>query len=152
MYASKTRRLATGAIAFAIALAAALPREPVALPHTAESHPLVTVLQSTGKTILGQPFAYPKATPAKVTAVIVSMKPGEETGWHKHDVPLFGYILEGELTVDYGKDGTRTYKTGDSLIEAFKTPHNGRNTGNGDMRVLAVFMGADGVPNTTPIK
>ena len=152
MYVSKTCRSATGVAGFLIALMAVLPGQPVALPHAAEHHPLVTVLQSTGKTVLGQPFAYPEAAPAKVIAVIVSMKPGEETGWHKHDVPLFGYVLEGELTVDYGKDGTRTYKTGDSLIEAFKTPHNGRNTGTGNMRVLAVFMGADGVPNTTPVR
>jgi hypothetical protein len=27
--------------------------------------------------------------------------------------------------------------------------HNGRNTGPGPLKILAVFMGADGVPDTT---
>ena len=27
-------------------------------------------------------------------------------------------------------------------------PHNGRNTGAGEARILSVFMGAEGVPNT----
>ena len=98
--------------------------------------------------MLGQPISYPDEGPAKVTAAIVAMQPGEETGWHKHDVPLFGYILEGEVTVDYGAQGTRVYRAGDALMEAIDLPHNGRNTGKGVARMLAVFMGAEGVANT----
>ncbi len=79
------------------------------------------------------------------------MQPGEETGWHEHGVPMFGYILEGELTVDYGAEGTRVYRKGDAVIEAIDTAHNGRNTGSGVARILAVFMGADGVANTTKV-
>ena len=76
------------------------------------------------------------------------MQPGEETGWHRHDVPMFGYILEGEVTVDYGAKGTRIYKKGDALMEAIDWEHNGRNSGSGPARILAVFMGAEGVPDT----
>ena len=76
------------------------------------------------------------------------MIPGQATGWHHHDVPLFAYILEGELTVDYGPDGKKTYKTGDSFIEAFKTEHNGVNTGTTPARILAVFAGSDDAQNT----
>ena len=83
-----------------------------------------------------------------MTAVIVTMQPGEQTGWHQHDVPMFCYMLEGEITVDYGKSGTRTYRKGDALMEAIDVVHDGRNTGAGPARVLVVFMGADGVPDT----
>ena len=76
------------------------------------------------------------------------MIPGQSTGVHSHSVPLFAYMLEGELTVDYGEDGTRTYHAGDAFIEAFQTPHNGTNTGNGNARVLAVFAGSETAPNT----
>ncbi len=76
------------------------------------------------------------------------MQPGQQTGWHTHEVPLFAYVMEGEITVDYGPDGTITYTAGDSLIEAYKTRHNGTNTGSGIVRILAVFAGADGIPNT----
>jgi quercetin dioxygenase-like cupin family protein len=80
------------------------------------------------------------------------MQPGAETGWHEHDVPLFGYMLEGELTVDYGTKGTRVYRKGDSLVEAIDVAHNGRNTGSGVARILAVFIGAEGVPDTVKVE
>ena len=108
----------------------------------------VTSLLSTGQTILSQPIAYPTQSPAKIVSAIVTMLPGEETGWHQHDVPMFGYILEGEVTVTYAGKGTHVYRQGDALMEAIDIPHNGHNTGNGPARILAVFMGADGVPDT----
>ncbi len=117
-----------------------------------DANPKVQPLLSTGRTVIGERFAYPTGAPARVTSVIVTLKPGEETGWHRHGVPLYGYILEGELTVDYGPHGKRVYRKGDSLMEAMNAPHNGRNTGAGTMRVLAVFMGAEGRPNTVPAK
>lgn len=108
----------------------------------------VTGLLASETTIIGQPIAYPTAAPAKITSAIVTMLPGEATGWHQHDVPMFGYILEGEVTVDYGAKGTRVYRQGDAVIEAVDWPHNGRNTGTVPARILAVFMGAKGIPNT----
>ena len=111
---------------------------------------LVTPLIATSQTIIGQPLAYPAGT-AKVTAVIVTIPPGGETGWHEHAVPLFGYMLDGVLTVDYGDKGTRIYKPGDSLMEAMNWPHNGANKGDVPVRILAVYMGAEGVANATPV-
>jgi quercetin dioxygenase-like cupin family protein len=106
-----------------------------------------TVLLDTGTTTLGQKLSYP-AGAAHVKSVIIAMQPGEQSGWHQHDVPMFCYMLEGEITVDYGKSGTRTYRKGDALMEAVDLVHDGRNTGVGVARVLVVFMGADGVPDT----
>jgi quercetin dioxygenase-like cupin family protein len=111
----------------------------------------VSTLLDTSKTILGQPVSYPTGSPAKVTAAIVTMPPGETTGWHEHPVPLFANILEGEVTVDYGPHGKRIYRKGDSLMEAIDTAHDGHNTGQGVARILAVFMGAEGVANTTNV-
>lgn len=108
----------------------------------------VASLLSTGQTVLGQPIAYPTQAPAHVAAAVITMLPGEATGWHQHDVPMFGYILEGEITVDYGDKGTHVYRQGEALMEAIDAAHNGRNTGSGPARILAVFMGADGVPDT----
>ncbi|MEO4041340.1 cupin domain-containing protein [Hoeflea sp. CAU 1731] len=109
-------------------------------------------LLETGETIIGQTFVYPQDSPAEVTAVIVTMLPGEETGWHIHEVPLFGYVLEGELTVDYGAEGKKTYKVGDTLMEALNHPHNGVNTGTGVMRILAVFMSSENGVKTKPVE
>ncbi|CAM8664187.1 hypothetical protein MCEREM30_03443 [Paracoccaceae bacterium] len=57
-------------------------------------------------------------------------------------------ILDGELTVDYGPDGTKVFLKNDALIEAFRTNHNGTNTGAEPVRILAVFVGSDAVKNT----
>ncbi len=111
----------------------------------------VETLLDTETTIIGQPFAYPAESPAKVKAVIVTLLPGEETGWHEHHVPLLGHMLEGELTVDYGEKGKRTYRPGDTLMEAVDYPHNGVNTGETPMRVLVVFMSSDTGVETEPV-
>ena len=111
---------------------------------------LVTPLLATSQTVIGQPIAYPTGT-AKVTAVIVTVPPGGETGWHEHAVPLFGYMLDGVLTVDYGDKGTHVYKPGDSLMEAMNWPHDGANKGDVPVRILAVYLGAEGIPNSTAV-
>ena len=59
-------------------------------------------------------------------------------------------MLEGEITVDYGADGRRTYTAGDGFLEAYRTDHNGMNAGSEPAKVLAVFAGAEGVRNTVP--
>lgn len=112
-----------------------------------DTYPPVEVLLSASETIIGQKLTYPEGQ-AQITAAIVNMSPGKSTGPHIHNVPLFGYMLEGELTVDYGPDGTRTYHKGDSLLEAVGSIHNGTNTGTGLARVLVVFAGAEGIKNT----
>ena len=114
-----------------------------------DATPTAAVLLSSGETTIGQEISYPTGT-ATITASIVTLPPGAETGWHRHDVPLFAYVLEGEITVDYGSDGRQTYTAGDAFLEAYRTDHNGVNTGPTTAKVLAVFAGAEGVRNTVP--
>ena len=108
---------------------------------------LLTPLLESGTDVLGAPLAYPEGTP-KVTAAIVTIPPGGETGWHSHEIPLFGFVLEGELTVDYGEKGKKTFRAGDSLIDAMNWPHNGTNTGEVPMKLIAVYMGGGDKANT----
>jgi quercetin dioxygenase-like cupin family protein len=109
--------------------------------------PQVEPVLKSGKTVLDQPVVYPEDAPAQVTAAIVTLPPGTSTGWHTHAVPLFGYMLEGELTVDYRGHGQRVYRPGDALMEAIGTAHNGHNDGDVPVRILAVYMGAEGIAN-----
>lgn len=133
-----------------LALIAAFSVLPARAEEALSYKTLATPLLSTGDTIIGQPFAYP-AGKAKVTAVIVTIPPGGETGWHEHAVPLFVYVLDGAVTVDYGDKGTRVYHAGDSLMEAMNWPHDGMNKGDKPVRILAVYIGAEGIPNATPV-
>lgn len=132
--------------ATAVALAAGLGLAAGAALGRTGYPPLEILLQS-GSSVLGQPLAYPPGKP-QVTAAIVTLQPGQETGWHRHGVPLLGYILEGALTVDYGPDGSRSYAAGEAFLEAFGSDHDGRNDGSAPMRLLAVYIGAEGVPNS----
>jgi len=118
-------------------------------PAPADAPPGVRTVLSTGTTVTGETIRYPSDAPARITVVEIMLAPGQQTGWHTHPVPLFGYVLEGELTVDYGPLGKRTYRQGEGIAEAMNQAHNGRNTGPGPLKILAVFMGADGVPDTT---
>ena len=81
-----------------------------------------------------------------------SLAPGEKTIVHKHGVPLFAFILEGELTVDYGARGKRTYRAGEAFMEAMDVAHFGSNGGSQPVRLLAVYMGADGASDVVPVK
>lgn len=110
-------------------------------------YPPVDVLLQSETTVIGQQIVYPEGQ-AQITAAIVTMEPGQVTGWHRHEAPLTAHMLEGELTVDYGDDGTRVYREGDTLIEALGSRHNGENTGDTVARIFVVFSGAVGVPNT----
>jgi quercetin dioxygenase-like cupin family protein len=90
-------------------------------PPSAHVYPDTRIVLSTGSTVTGEPIRYPPGAPAQITAVEITLEPGQQTGWHTHPVPLFGYILEGELTVDYGARGQRTYLKGDGLAEAMSS-------------------------------
>jgi len=108
--------------------------------------PVVETLLETQTTNIGQAIAYPSGA-AQITAVVVTLAPGEETGRHRHPVPLYGQVLSGALTVDYGEHRSRTSRAGDAFIEAMNTWPDGHNSGDGPLRILAIYMGADGVPN-----
>ncbi len=112
--------------------------------------PTVTPVIDSTQTILGQPIAYPAGS-AEITASIITVPPGGQTGWHKHAVPLFGYILEGALTVDYGDKGTHTYNAGEGLLEAMNWPHNGMNKGTVPVKILVVYAGAKGTPDAEAV-
>jgi quercetin dioxygenase-like cupin family protein len=113
-------------------------------PLAVEKHSNIRIVLSTNTTTIGQRIRYP-AGRAHVTAQEITLEPGQETGWHTHPVPVIGYILDGELTVDYGAKGQRVYHKGDGFVEALNQPHNGRNTGREPVKILAIVDGAQGV-------
>lgn len=111
------------------------------------TYPPLQVLLSSSQSILGEDIAYPAGKPI-VTAAILTLQPGESTGAHKHEAPLFVMVLEGEVTVDYGPAGTKRYVKDDAFLEAFQSNHSGTNTGAEPVRILTVFAGSDAVKNT----
>lgn len=137
-------------IALAVIIAPALAGSAAADDAKKPSYPAVPLL-STGKNIVGETIRYPKGD-AHVTAAIVTLGPGDKTIRHEHGVPLFAYILSGELTVHYRQHGARTYKPGDAFMEAMDVAHYGVNDGKEPVRILAVYMGAKGAKDVIPVK
>lgn len=118
---------------------------PLAAPAQ-EAYPTRELL-ATATTVVGEPLRYPTGAPARVTASIVTIVPGADTPLHRHPVPLVAYILAGELTVDYGSHGKRTFRKGDAFVEAMDVAHRGTNLGTETVSILAVYLGAEGVAN-----
>ena len=115
----------------------------------AAGHGNTKELLDTTTTNLGQPLQYPRDSAPRIKSLIVTLQPGEETGRHRHPVPTYGHVLSGEVEIDYGEQGRKTYRAGDSFIEAIDAWHNGRNSGDEPLLILVVFVGAEGVPNVT---
>lgn len=91
------------------------------------------------KTAIDQEIVYP-TDPALITSKIITIPIGAETGEHIHEIPMFGYMMEGQITVDYGDMGLKTFVKGDTLVEAINYTHNGQNTGNTPAKILVVIL------------
>ncbi|MBR9973498.1 cupin domain-containing protein [Magnetospirillum sulfuroxidans] len=106
--------------------------------------PSSTVLLKTTTTGDGVPLVYPDGTPQILSRITV-FPPHSETVLHRHPIPLYAYILEGELTISTEGQPPRHYKTGDAFMETAGW-HFGRNDGNTPTRLLAVYMGNTTAP------
>lgn len=146
------RYLIAGFAALALTVAALPAPAQNAAPGapSAPTYPAIPLL-STSTTVVGEKIEYPKGD-AHVTAAIVTLAPGARTILHTHGVPMFAYILDGEITVDYGTHGKRTYRKGQSLMEAMQVAHFGENTGGEPVRLIAVYMGSSTAKDVVPVK
>jgi quercetin dioxygenase-like cupin family protein len=134
-----TQRLTVGTLLLASLTGAALARDQGYYP--------VQELLVTSQTVVGENIQYPTTGAPKITVAVVTVAPGTPAAFHRHPVPLVAYILEGELTVDYGEKGLKTFRQGDALVEAMNVPHRGMNLGSGTVKLLAVYVGAEGSAN-----
>ncbi|TVR17892.1 MAG: cupin domain-containing protein [Balneolaceae bacterium] len=117
------------------------------LVHTqsiAENPPVTSkIILQTTTSWDGVPITYPEGE-AKVTALLIEISPGESTGWHKHPVPSFAYILNGtlEVTLDYGE--SKQFTKGDAVAEVTNTIHSGQNIGEEVLQLVVFYTGIRG--------
>ncbi len=116
-----------------------------ALPSGFETKPLL----KSGKTADGDPLQYPRTDKPEIVAVTGTIQPGGRTPLHQHPVPVFVYVMDGELEVQTEGKEARHYKTGDSFIESVNRSHQAFNKGNTPTKILVVFVGEEGKPTTT---
>jgi hypothetical protein len=89
-------------------------------PASPSSYYPVKELLSTTKTVVGEDIRYPTTGAPRVTVSIVTVAPGSDAAFHRQ---------------------------GDALVEAMDVPHRGYNPGTALVRLLAVYIGAEGTAN-----
>jgi quercetin dioxygenase-like cupin family protein len=100
----------------------------------------------TDTTSIGQKISYPSSAQDEVTMLKITIPPGKTTGWHKHDIPVFAYVLKGTLTVEFENRKTLKFAENTSFAEVIDTVHRGINREQGDLVLLAIYLGIKGKP------
>ena len=90
---------------------------------------------------------YPKGD-TKITALLVEMQPQATMKMHYHEVPSFGYILEGKITVQSESGDIKTFSKGDVVIEMINKKHSGMNPGDIITKFIVFYMGTENLKNT----
>ncbi len=111
----------------------------------------VKTLLQTSVNAAGQTISYPQAAPAQISVLQITFPPGGETGWHKHSVPLIGYVTAGTLTIHFAGGERKVFHTGDAFAEAVGILHNGRNEGTVPVKLIVFIAGEKDVPYTVKV-
>ncbi|WP_438479600.1 cupin domain-containing protein [Oleiharenicola lentus] len=140
-----TSRLFLCALSFTFGLAlTSTAQQPVAKPYSEGVK--VTQLMKTTTTGAGQPIVYATSDSPEVTAVMVEIPAGKQTGWHKHPVACYGYVAAGKISVEL-EDGTvHEYAAGQAIAEAVNILHNGTNKGTESCKIILFALSSKGVP------
>lgn len=138
----KQSALALGLVTV-LPIAAALAQDDDALPAGFQTEPVL----KTTTTRDGDAIAWQQGTP-EIVSVIGTIEPGGRTPLHQHPVPVFVYILEGEVELRTEGGDPQVYGSGEAYIEALNRDHQLFNVSDSDAKVLVVFAGAEGQPTT----
>ncbi|WP_119305005.1 cupin domain-containing protein [Dongia deserti] len=136
------RRLLAASLFLALPISVAVAQDD-ALPSGFETQP---VLKSS-VTADGDPIRLPTEK-AQIISVIGTIQAGGRTARHQHPVPVYVYVMEGELEVVTEGDEPRHYKTGDAFLESVDRWHQAFNKGSSVTKILVVFIGEEGKPTT----
>ena len=118
--------------------------EPETEAAPATLQPTERLLLDSSEDTLQNDIAYPTAGDARVTATILTLEAGQRGKVLQHETPMFAYVLEGEITLNYGRNGWKAFKAGESMLQPMGRPFRTINSGDGTAKVLLVSMGATG--------
>ena len=85
---------------------------------------------------------------SKITALLVEMQPKAKMKMHHHEVPSFGYILEGTIRVQSESGDIKNFSKGDVVIEMINKKHSGINPGDTITKFVVFYMGTKNLKNT----
>jgi quercetin dioxygenase-like cupin family protein len=134
--------LIAAAVGLAIPLAGARAQDD-ALPAGFTTQPLI----KTSVTRDNEPIVYPTGTP-EVISVIGTLDKDGRTALHEHPVPVYVFVLEGEIELKSEGGEPHRYKAGEAFIEAQNRKHQAFNIAGTPSKLLVVFVGEEGKPTT----
>lgn len=114
-----------------------------ALPAGFETEPLL----KTTVTRDNEPIVYATGTP-EIISVIGTLEVEGRTALHEHPVPVYVYVLEGEIELKSEGGEPHRYKAGEAFIEAQNRKHQAFNVADAPSKLLVVFVGEEGKPTT----
>jgi quercetin dioxygenase-like cupin family protein len=120
-------------------VAEAIDHQPGPNPYQ-DIHALPIPMEQPSTTVLGQAYTFPSGTPL-IKVFRITIAPGMKTAPHQHAIPLLAYVLSGELGVDYGSRGKRTFSAGQSYVEAIEWCHVGYGVGDEAVEILGIYLG-----------
>lgn len=83
----------------------------------------------------------------ELATVLIELAPGDNLGRHTDSAEELLVVLEGEVTATIGDDQVAITQGSISLVPKL-VPHDLRNTGDRNARVLGVFGGANNIVAT----
>jgi quercetin dioxygenase-like cupin family protein len=104
-------------------------------------------LMKTTVTRENEPITYPTGAP-EIISVIGTLQKGGRTALHEHPVPVYVYVIEGEVEIKTEGGEPHRYKAGEAFIEAQNRKHQAFNAGDIAAKLLVVFVGEQGKPTT----
>jgi len=107
---------------------------------------LIEPVLKTDTTSIGQKIIFPSSQNGEVSISKITIPSGDSTGWHKHDYPVFAYVLKGTLSVKLEHGEIRQFPENSCFAEVVDTFHNGFNNGKEEVVLIGVYLGEKGKP------
>jgi quercetin dioxygenase-like cupin family protein len=111
---------------------------------------VIEKLLLTDTTSIGQKIAYPNFNDPEITMLKITIHPGQSTGWHKHTIPVFAYVLKGILTVELENHRIIKFKENSTYAEVSDTYQSGINQEESDLIIIAIYLGGKGQKLSIP--
>lgn len=93
------------------------------------------------------------STPGKIAVQVRGeFDPGFGTGRHTHAGEELTYVMEGEIEVRVDGQPPRVIKAGETFFLPAGVVHEGINSGNAKVKVLATYIVEKGQPLASPVK
>ena len=119
----------------------------LAAANAADGPVKATPVLTATTTATGQPIVLPSKD-VQVIVTTLEIAPGAKLPRHKHPFQRYGYVVQGDLTVEYEGGKRQTFHAGDFIVEALNVWHFGANTGTVPVKLLVIDQVEVGKTNT----